>query len=134
MDFVFSFPEVQFFRGSDMRAMMIDILFCFSREDSTSLYKQVWFFFSPITLTEFDKAKYLYTLLHKTAYIYLFNNPKTRGACRFILRKTKIINMLLNRIVSFSAHPWWGNIQAYKCIDHSVYIVASYMEVFPIKM
>ncbi|XP_005105675.1 TBC1 domain family member 5 isoform X2 [Aplysia californica] len=39
-DVIRTFPEVEFFRSTDMGAMMIDILFCYSREHATSSYKQ----------------------------------------------------------------------------------------------
>ncbi|CAL1537822.1 unnamed protein product [Lymnaea stagnalis] len=39
-DVIRTFPEVEFFRGTKMGDMMIDILFCYSRECATNSYKQ----------------------------------------------------------------------------------------------
>ncbi|KAH9492426.1 TBC1 domain, member 5 [Bulinus truncatus] len=39
-DVIRTFPEVEFFRGTKLNEMMIDILFCYSREHATNSYKQ----------------------------------------------------------------------------------------------
>lgn len=38
---VFSFPEIQFYHLEDVRELMVNVLFCYSREHESLSYRQV---------------------------------------------------------------------------------------------
>ena len=40
----FSFPELEFFQSDDFRTQMLDILFCYSKNNNKLSYKQVCLF------------------------------------------------------------------------------------------